>query len=171
MAIYYGGTKTHAVLNVHYATDTGFGYTTNTSGNTFLQTTFTMHSGANKHIVICTVNGAATDDASGKVEYYTGSSWAESGSLMGATGPGGGGNYRGSFGDWSVSRASAMEDKQTCQWTAIYEFDFPSTNSGYRVRYTCENTGGLYLNRPRGSDGGYNTNTSRSSLFVLELGD
>ena len=29
MAIYYGGTKTHAVLNVHYATDTGFGYTTN----------------------------------------------------------------------------------------------------------------------------------------------
>ena len=51
MAIYYGGTKTHAVLNVHYATDTGFGYTTNNSGNTFLQTTFTMHSGANKHIV------------------------------------------------------------------------------------------------------------------------
>lgn len=170
MAIYYGGTKTHAVLNVHYATDTGFGYTTNTSGNTFLQTTFTMHSGANKHIVICTVNGAATDDASGKVEYYTGSSWAESGSLMGATGPGGGGNYRGSFGDWSITRAT--ENKQTLQYTSVHFFDAGSnTSCGYRVRYSCENSNGMYVNRPHGSDGGYNTNTSMSTLLVLEMGE
>ena len=115
-----------------------------------------------------------------KLEFYDGSEWKAiktqlppltTSYLVIGGGGAGGGNFRGSFGDWSVSRASAMEDKQTCQWTAIYEFDFPSTNSGYRVRYTCENTGGLYLNRPRGSDGGYNTNTSRSSLLVLELGD
>ena len=137
MAIYYGGTKTHAVLNVHYATDTGFGYTTNTSGNTFLQTTFTIHSGANKHIVICTVNGAATDDA---------------------------------FGDWSITRST--EDKQTLQYTSVHFFDAGSnTSCGYRVRYSCENSNGMYVNRPHGSDGGYNTNTSMSTLLVLEMGE
>ena len=62
-----------------------------------------------------------------------------------------------------------MEDKQTAQFTAIFVYDFPSGVTGYRVRYSCENTGGLYMNRPRGSDGGYNTNTSRSTLVVLEL--
>ena len=171
MALYHGSTKTHAVLNTHYTSDTAFHYTTSTGGSTFLSMTFTTHTTASKHIVFATVNGSANDDASGVLEYYNNGSWQQRDEMRGASGPGGGGNFRGSFGDWSVSRASAMEDKQTCQWTAIYEFDFPSTNSGYRVRYTCENTGGLYLNRPRGSDGGYNTNTSRSSLFVLELGD
>lgn len=171
MALYYGSTKTHAVLNTHYTSDTSFHYTTTTSGSTFLEMTFNTHTTASKHIVFATVNGSANDDASGYIEYYNNGSWQTRDELRGASGPGGGGNFRGSFGDWSVSRSSAMEDKQTCQWTAIYEFDFPSTLSGYRVRYTAENTGGLHINRPRGSDGGYNTNTSRSSLLVLELGD
>ena len=171
MALYYGSTKTHAVLNTHYTSDTSFHFTTTTSGSTFLEMTFNTHTTASKHIVFATVNGSANDDASGYIEYYNNGSWQTRDELRGASGPGGGGNFRGSFGDWSVSRSSAMEDKQTCQWTAIYEFDFPSTLSGYRVRYTAENTGGLHINRPRGSDGGYNTNTSRSSLLVLELGD
>ena len=171
MALYYGSTKSNVVLNWHYATDTSFHYTTTNGGSTFLQTTFTPHSDANRHLIMATVNGAANDDASGVLERYSGGSWGTDDNLRGAQGPGGGGNFRGSFGDWSSVRASSMEDKQTAQFTAIYEFDFPSTNSGYRVRYTCENTGGLYLNRPRGSDGGYNTNTSRSSLVVFELGD
>ena len=34
--------------------------------------------------------------------------------------------------------------------------------------YSCENTNGMYVNRPHGSDGGYNTNTSMSTLLVLE---
>ena len=171
MALYYGSTKTHAVLNTHYTSDTSFHFTTTTSGSTFLEMTFNTHTTASKHIVFATVNGSANDDASGYIEYYNNGSWQTRDELRGASGPGGGGNFRGSFGDWSVSRSSAMEDKQTCQWTAIYEFDFPSILSGYRVRYTAENTGGLHINRPRGSDGGYNTNTSRSSLLVLELGD
>ena len=171
MALYHGSTKTHAVLNTHYTSDTSFHFTTTTSGSTFLEMTFNTHTTASKHIVFATVNGSANDDASGYIEYYNNGSWQTRDELRGASGPGGGGNFRGSFGDWSVSRSSAMEDKQTCQWTAIYEFDFPSTLSGYRVRYTAENTGGLHINRPRGSDGGYNTNTSRSSLLVLELGD
>ena len=30
---------------------------------------------------------------------------------------------------------------------------------------------GMYVNRPHGSDGGYNTNTSMSTLLVLEMGE
>ena len=139
MALYHGSTKTHAVLNTHYTSDTAFHYTT-------------------------------TEDASGKVEFYTGSSWAESGRLLGATGPGGGGNYRGSFGDWSITRST--EDKQTLQYTSVHFFDAGSnTSCGYRVRYSCENSNGMYVNRPHGSDGGYNTNTSMSTLLVLEMGE
>lgn len=171
MALYHGSTKTHAVLNTHYVHDGGFHYTTSQGGAVFLSMTFTTHTTASKHIVFATVNGSANDDASGYIEYYNNGSWQARDEMRGATGPGGSNNYRGSFGDWSISRASTVEDKQTCQWTAIYEFDFPSTNSGYRVRYSCENSNGFYLNRPRNSDSGYNTNTSRSSLLVLELGD
>ena len=88
---------------------------------------------------------------------------------MGATGPGGGGNYRGSFGDWSITRST--EDKQTLQYTSVHFFDAGSnTSCGYRVRYSCENSNGMYVNRPHGSDGGYNTNTSMSTLLVLEMG-
>ena len=169
MALYYGGTKSNLVLNWHYATDTSFHYTTSTGGSTFLQTTFTPHSDSNRHLIMATVNGAANDDASGVIERYSGGSWGTDDNLRGASGPGGSGNFRGSFGDWSSVRASSMEDKQTAQFTAIFVYDFPSGVTGYRVRYTCENTGGLYMNRPRGSDGGYNTNTSRSTLVVLEL--
>ena len=171
MALYFGNTKTRTILNQYYAADTSFHYTTSPSGGVFLSLTFPTHHLASKHIVIATVNGSANDDASGVMEYYNNGSWQMRDAMRGATGPGGGGNFRGSFGDWSVSRATTVEDKQTCQWTAVYEFDFPSTNSGYRVRYSCENTGGLYINRPRGSDGGYNTNTSMSTLLVLEVSD
>ncbi len=156
-------------MNYHYVTDTQFHYLTTTAGATFLQMTFTPHSDSNRHLIMATVNGAANDDASGVLERLSSGSWGTDDNLRGAQGPGGGGNFRGSFGDWSSVRASTVEDKQTDQFTAIYIYDYPSGVTGYRVRLSCENTGGLYMNRPRGSDGGYNTNTSRSTLVVLEL--
>ena len=51
MALYHGSTKTHAVLNTHYTSDTAFHYTTSTGGSTFLSMTFTTHTTASKHIV------------------------------------------------------------------------------------------------------------------------
>ena len=64
----------------------------------------------------------------------------------------------------------STEDKQTLQYTSVHFFDAGSnTSCGYRVRYSCENSNGMYVNRPHGSDGGYNTNTSMSTLLVLEM--
>ena len=99
MALYHGSTKTHAVLNTHYTSDTAFHYTTSTGGSTFLSMTFTTHTTASKHIVFATVNGSANDDASGVLEYYNNGSWQQRDEMRGASGPGGGGNFRGSFGD------------------------------------------------------------------------
>ena len=75
MALYHGSTKTHAVLNTHYVSDTGFHYTTSQGGAVFLSMTFTTHTTASKHIVFATVNGSANDDASGYIEYYNNGSW------------------------------------------------------------------------------------------------
>ena len=171
MALYFGNTKTRTILNQYYASDTSFHYTTTSSGAVFLSLTFPTHTLASKHIVIATINGAANDDAGAVLEYYNNGSWGARDEMRGATGPGGGGNFRGSFGDYSIARSQIIEDKQTLQYTAVYQFDHPSTNSGYRVRYTAENSSGLYINRPMGSDGGYNTNTSMSTLLVLEVSD
>ena len=169
MALYFGSTKANTVVNWHYVADTSFHYTTSQSGSTFLQTTFAPHSDANRHLVIATVNGAANDDATAVIEKYSGGSWGTDDNLRGATGPGGSGEFRGSFGDFSVVRATTVEDHQTVQYTASFIYDFSSGTVGYRVRYTCENTGGFYTNRSRDTDGGYNTNTSISTLIVLEL--
>ena len=66
----------------------------------------------------------------------------------------------------------AYIDKQTFQYSSVLFFDAGSnTSCGYRVRYSCENSNGMYVNRPHGSDGGYNTNTSMSTLLVLEMGE
>ncbi len=166
MALYYGSTKASTVLNVWYSSDDGQYYTDNQTGSTFLQLTFDPYNQASKFLIMATVNGAAGDDASGVVQRYASGSWSEPDVLRGSATNAG---FRGSFGDWSNIRA--IENKQTEQFTAVF-IDQPNVSGtiGYRVRYTCENTGGLWINRPLGTDGGYNTNVGRSTLVVFELG-
>ena len=126
-----------------------------------------FRSQGSKFLIIATVNGAAGDDASAVVQRYTSGSWGEPDSLRGSAADSSG--FRGSFGDFSNIRA--IENKQTEQFTAVY-VDQPNTSGtiGYRVRYAAENSNGLYINRPTGTDGGFNTNSSRSTLVVFELG-
>jgi hypothetical protein len=146
-------------------TDASHYFTDNSTGFTFLEVTFTPKNANNKFLVMATVNGAAGDDASGVLQRYTNGSWAEPDELRGIASNVG---FRGSFGDWSLTRAT--EDKQTLQYSAIY-LDQPNAGGlvGYRVRVTAENTTGLWINRPTGTDGGYNTNSSRSTMVILEI--
>jgi hypothetical protein len=153
---------------VGYTTTDAQTYTTDNTGFTTLETTFTRVNPANtsRFLVIATINGAADDDAHARLEYYDGSSWSSPDALIGNTL----GN-RGSFGDFSVVRAGVMENKQTVQYTAtlMHAPASTSTTLGYRVRVMAENVNGCYINRPIGNDGGFNTNTSRSSLLVYEV--
>ena len=166
MALYYSSTKASTVLNVWYSSDDGHYYTGDQTGGTFLSLTFTPYSQGSKFLIMATVNGAAGDDASAVVQRYASSTWSEVDPLRGSAS---GSGFRGSFGDFSNIRA--IEDKQTEQFTAVY-IDQPNVSGtiGYRVRYAAENSSGLWVNRPRGTDGGFNTNSSRSTLVVFELG-
>ena len=166
MALYLAGQKTQPIANVWFANDDGHYYTTTNSGGTFLELTFTPYATNSKFLIIATINGAAPDDASSVLQRYTSGSWQEPDSLRGSSANSAG--FRGSFGDFSVTRAT--EDKQTLQFTAVF-VDQPNTAGtiGYRVRYSAENTNGCWINRPMGTDGGYNTNSSRSTLAVFEI--
>lgn len=159
---------------VHFASTNAQTFVNNTTGITILETTFSrllpsMY-GTSKFLVIATVNGAAEDDASAVIEFYDGATWTQPDALIGAGGVTG---FRGSFGDFSVVRSSisGMENKQTLQFTACFVHAPASTAGtlGYRVRCTAENSNGFWLNRPVGTDSGYNTNSSRSTLLIIEL--
>lgn len=153
---------------VGYTTTDAQTYTTDTTGFTTLETTFTRSNPSSfaRFLVIATINGAADDDAHARIEYYDGSNWGVNDALVGNTLA-----NRGSFGDFSVVRASVVENKQTVQYTATLLHTPASTSAtlGYRVRVMAENSAGCYINRPMGNDGGFNTNTSRSSLLVYEV--
>jgi len=154
------------IRSVNFASTNEQTYTDNQTGFTILETTFirTLPSASSKFLVIATVNGAALDDAHGRVEFYNGSSWVTPTEFVGSDIGG-----AGSFGDFSVVRA--IENKQTVQYTAVFVHSPASTSAtlGYRVRLMAENTNGFFLNRPTGTDGGFNTNTSRSTLLIMEL--
>jgi hypothetical protein len=153
---------------VGYTTTDAQTYTTDTTGFTTLETTFLRSNPVNtsRFLVIATINGAADDDAHARLEYYDGSSWGTPDALVGNTLA-----NRGSFGDFSVVRAGVLENKQTVQYTAtlMHAPASTATTLGYRVRVMAENSAGCYINRPMGNDGGFNTNTSRSSLIVYEV--
>jgi len=166
-SVFFGSTKTSPILNVYYASDDAQYFTGNQTGATFLEVTFTPHSANSRFLIIATVNGAAGDDASAVIQRLQSGSWTEPDALRGSSANNAG--FRGSFGDFSIVRA--IEDKQTVQYTATY-IDQPNISGtiGYRVRYAAENATGLYINRPIGTDGSFNTNSGRSSMIVLELG-
>jgi len=167
MALYYSSTKTNAVLNVWTVNDDTIFFVNNQTGTTFLETTFTPYASNSKFLIMATVNGAAGDDASGVLQRFTSGSWSEPDSLRGSAGSSSG--FRGTFGDWSVTRG--VEDKQTLQFTAVF-VDQPNAAGtiGYRVRVAAENVNGLWVNRSTGTDGQFNTNSSRSTIVVFELG-
>jgi len=167
MALYYSSTKTNAVLNVWTVNDDTIFFVNNQTGTTFLETTFTPYASNSKFLIMATVNGAAGDDASGVLQRFTSGSWSEPDSLRGSAGSSSG--FRGTFGDWSVTRG--VEDKQTLQFTAVF-VDQPNAAGtiGYRVRVAAENVTGLWVNRSTGTDGQFNTNSSRSTIVVFELG-
>lgn len=153
---------------VGYQTTDAQSFANDGNGFTTLETTFARVNPANtsRFLIIATINGAANDDAHARLEYYDGGGWGVPDALVGNTLA-----SRGSFGDFSVVRTSVMEDKQTVQYTAtlIHAPASTSTSLGYRVRVMAENSAGCYINRPMGNDGGFNTNTSRSSLLVYEI--
>jgi len=156
------------VVAAYFSNDNGHNYATSQTGFTWLDTTFTPKVQGNYFLVIATVNGAGDDDSAAVLQRYTSGSWQEPDSLRGSTADSAG--FQGSFGDFSVVRSSVMENKQTVQYTAVF-LDQPNTSGtvGYRVRCSCENSSGFWSNRPMGTDGLYNTNTSRSTLLVLEI--
>ena len=158
-AIYYNTTQAHTT-------------TTSNSGFTDLERTFDIRGDESSRIlIICTLNGAANDDAHARIEYYDGTSWAENNDLQGS-GNTGNSYGNGSFGDFSVVRSSVVEDKQTVQYTAtLIHHPNKGYNStiGYRVRIGAENSNGFIFNRPKGWDNGYNSNTSRSSMIIMEI--
>jgi hypothetical protein len=150
-AVYFSSTSEHV-------------YTSDQNGFTRLETTFTRTGvSSSKFLVIATVNGAALDDAHGRIEFYDGSNWTTPDAFIGSSAA------RGSFGDFSITRV--VEDKQTLQYTAVFVHAPASTATtlGYRVRLMAENTNGFWMNRPTGDDGGFNTNTGRSTLLIMEL--
>ena len=156
------------IRGVYFSSTDAHTYTDNQSGFTTLETTFTrIGASTSKFLVIATVNGAALDDAHGRVEYYDGANWVVPDAFIGSNS--GTSSARGSFGDFSITRAT--EDKQTLQYTAVFVHAPSSTATtlGYRVRLMAENSNGLWMNRPTGSDGLFNTNTSRSTLLIMEL--
>ena len=161
-ALSYAKLAGGAVCNVWFVSDAGQNYANNTSGFTWLEITFTPAYQNSKFLVICTINGAANDDASGYMERYQNGGWGQAGNMVGS------GGWTGSWGDWSITRAT--EDKQNLQYSCVY-IDQPNTAGviGYRARNTCENTAGFYSNRSMGWDGGYNSNTSRSSMLIMEI--
>ena len=162
----HSSTTTGIPVAVYNASDAGHYFTDNPTGFTFLEVTFTPQRTSNKFMIIATVNGAAGDDSSGVVERYTNGVWSAPDSLRGSTADASG--YQGSFGDWSIVRL--VENKQTVQYTATF-IDQPGTSGvvGYRVRVSAENVTGAYFNRPIGTDGGYNTNSSRSTMIIMEI--
>lgn len=146
-------------------------YTTSQSGFTTLETTFTRVNAANtsRFLILATINGAADDDAHATLQFYDGSGWGVPDALVGSNM--GDSNARGSFGDFSIVRTSVMENKQNTQFTACI-LHAPKNGAGtlgYRVQVKCENSAGCYINRPMGNDGGFNTNSSRSTLLVFEV--
>ena len=167
MAIYFSSTKTSSILNVWTTNDAGQYYTDNTTGSTFLDTTFTPHSQGSKFLIMATINGAGNDDDGCVLQRYASGSWSEPDELRGSTGNNSG--FRGSFGDLSCVRGH--EDKLTTHFTAVF-IDQPNVSGtiGYRVRFAAENNGGCFINRCSGNDGGFNTNSSRSTMVIFELG-
>ena len=151
-----------AICNVWFTSDASHNYANNQTGFTWLEITFTPAYTNSKFLIICTIAGAAADDAHGYIERYTSGSWSRPSSMVGTN------DYPGSWGDWSITRAT--EDKQILQYSAVY-IDQPNTSGviGYRARNTCENTAGFYSNRSMGWDGGYNSNTSRSTMMIMEI--
>ena len=158
------------IRGVQYVSTDVHSFTTSQSGFTALEALWNRDSASDyahsKFLIIVTANGAADDDASAVIEYYDGTNWTQPSELRGS-----GTGFSGSFGDFSVVRASTVENKQTVQYTASYLHapNSTATTIGYRVRFTCENTAGFWLNRPMATDGGYNTNFGRSSLMVFEM--
>lgn len=151
-----------AVCNVWFTSDATHNYANNQTGFTWLELTFTPAYTNSRFLVICTIAGSANDDAHGYIERYTNGSWSRASNMVGSN------DYPGSWGDWSITRAT--EDKQILQYSAVY-IDQPNTSGtvGYRARNNAENTAGFYANRSMGWDGGYNSNTSRSTMLVMEI--
>jgi hypothetical protein len=158
------------IRGIWYSSTNAHTYTTTNAGFTTLETTFvrTNPSSSSKFLIIATVAGAAADDAHARLEFYDGTNWVVPAELIGQ-GNTGNGYANGSFGDFSITRAT--EDKQILQYTATIMHSPASTAStlGYRVRMMAENTNGLYMNRPMGWDNGFNSNTSRSSIIIMEM--
>jgi hypothetical protein len=158
------------IRGVWYNSTNAHTYTTTQDGFTTLETTFirTTPSASSKFLIIATVAGAAGDDGHARLEFYDGANWVIPAELIGQ-GNTGNGYANGSFGDFSITRA--VEDKQILQYTATIMHSPGSTAGtlGYRVRMMAENAGGLYMNRPMGWDNGFNSNTSRSSIIIMEM--
>ncbi len=153
----------HNTTNAHVFANSNDGFTT-------LETTFARinPSSNSKFLIFATVAGAAGDDAHARLEFYDGSNWVVPEALIGQ-GNTGNGYANGSFGDFSITRAT--EDKQILQFTATMLHSPSSTAGtlGYRVRVMAENSTGVYMNRPTGWDNGFNSNTSRSSIIIMEM--
>lgn len=159
------------IQNILYDSTAAHTSTTSQSGFTLLEKVFYVIGGSSKFLIIATINGSANDDAHGRIEYYNGSSWTDPIELRG-DGNTGNSYANGSFGDYSIVRSGVVEDKQTVQYTATL-IHAPNKASGeqigYRVRMSAENTNGFTLNRPMGWDNNFNSNTSRSSIIIMEI--